>query len=177
MRSKLIRLIERMSDDEVGVLYKKLLPKTGNKILSKKTYSWWLKYSKTGKALAIEFKEYDKFHNWVIKQHGYGEDGMHLSCISNSEVNPSTLFFLPSKLAASIRPENLETKGVHPRNRWSDGARLFIAKVNEKHIGTFDTHEQAQHAARKAMVARIHAIMEECKHLISKEAYEAIKEI
>ena len=53
----------------------------------------------------------------------------------------------------------------------------FQAKVGGKSYGLYDTHEQAQQAARKAMVARIHAIMEECKHLISKEAYEAIKTI
>ena len=174
-KDKLIKLIENMSESEADTLYRKLSPKKQNKILDRKTYMIWLKLTKLEKDLLNEFKNYEKFHKWLIKQHGYGKDGMQLSCISLTKINKETLFFLPSRLAGSIRPHNLEYMGVLPKN--VDFGKVYRAVVNKKHIGTFDTHEQAQQAARKAMVARIHAIMEECKADVSKEAYEAIKNI
>ena len=147
---------------------------TSEKVLNKKTYRIWLGLLRTGKDISSDLIDYKDFHAWIIKQHGYGKDDMNLCCISEDKINKKTIFFLPAKLSATIRPANFN-KGVH-----SEGASSirYYARVNGKMLkGSFDTHERAQHAARKAMVARIHAIMEECKHLISKEAYEAIKTI
>lgn len=161
--------------DEIDNLVRRRDSKFGGinsagRILSKDTYAWWSKFLVESK-LSGDLLDYRKFHEWVINLHGYGEDGMFLSCIHETEANEKTIFFLPKKLSLTIRPKNLNQKGViYKYTGW-------LAKINDKSYGMYETREEAQAAARKAMVARIHSIMEECKDMISAEAYRAILEI
>lgn len=143
---------------------------SSGRVIDDKTYRLWANFLKT-KKFTPEFMDYRKFHEWLIKQHGYGNEEMYLNCIDEVVASDKTIFFLPKKLSLTIRPSVLNHKGVISKFTG------FQAKVGGKSYGLYDTHEQAQQAARKAMVARIHTIMEEHKHLISKEAYEAIKAI
>ena len=147
---------------------------SAGKIIERKTYSAWIKLLKMEKEISSQFKDYAKFHEWTIKQHGYGSDEMHLSCISSTLVSKDTVFYLPKRLCAMIKPKQLGGGyGVIQRNLVKGGC-YFNVQINHKHIGTTKCRTEAVLMARTAMLARIHTLAAELKKQLSNEAYEAI---
>ena len=152
---------------------------SARKIIDRRTYSAWIKFLKTGRDIGSGFLDYAKFHAWVIRQYGYGDGDMFLSCISSKIVSKDTVFFLPKKLSMMIKPKQLTGDyGLIPRNRDQNGVPShYHVQINHKYIGSYTTHLEASLEARKAMLKRIHALANEYKENMSMEAYNAIMDL
>lgn len=146
---------------------------SAGKIIERKTYSAWIKLLKMEKEISSQFKDYVKFHEWIVQQHGYGNNEMHLSCISSTLVSKDTVFYLPKRLCAMIKPKQLDG-GYGVRWRYSRAGGYWIAHVNHKYLGSSYDQSEAVLMARTAMLKRIHTLTAELKDQLSNEAYEAI---
>ena len=135
----------------------------------------WLTY--VGCSVSENFKNYSYFHEWCQNQIGFGQEGFELDkdllFKGNKVYSEETCLFLPSQLN-SLLLSCKATRGGLPIGVCAHGQR-FKADCCSKHIGYFDTPEEAFHAYKQVKEAFIKAQAEKWKALIDPRAYAALR--
>jgi len=151
--------------------------------------TWWVKHpAYTGTTCSENFKNYAFFYEWCNKQIGFGnkdEKGKlwqldkDLLTMGSKTYSEDTCIFLPQEINKLI-VKNKPTRGTYPIGVHLD-KRLnkFIAQCNgasenSKHLGCFDTPEEAFHAYKVFKETYIKQAAEKYKHQLDPRAYEAL---
>lgn len=133
-----------------------------------------------GCSVSENFKSYSYFHDWCQNQMGFGQEGFQLDkdllLKGNKVYSEDTCVFLPNSLNLLLITHKVN-RGSLPigvsANRGRFRAQCFRNPA-PKHIGYFDTPEEAFNAYKQAKEAFIKAQAEKWKALIDPRAYAAL---
>ncbi len=134
-----------------------------------------------GCSISDGFKNYSYFHDWCQRQIGFGQEDFQLDkdfLIKGSKIySEDTCLFLPRELNALMnyyraRRESLPLGITTQNGRFR--AQCYRGKSVSRHLGYFDTPEEAFQAYKQAKEAYIKAQAEKWKALIDPRAYAAL---
>ena len=138
-----------------------------------------------GCTVSETFKCYDNFARWCRKQVGFGVEGFSLDkdLLSGSSkvYSEATCCFLPRAINSCLvankrRRGNLPIGVTFHKQRKRFMASLRIPKEGSKHLGYFDTPEDAFKAYKLAKEVYVKFLAEKFKSEIDVKAYNALLE-
>jgi len=158
-------------------------------MLSRCTDKYWgSKPTYLGTNCSNNFKSYAFFYEWCNKQIGFGsvdENNRYwhldkdLLIKGNKLYSEDTCVFIPSRINnLFVKRENL--RGENPIGvYWSKNPCKFVARCNinkgvQKHLGNFETPEQAFLAYKTFKESLIKQVANEYKSQLDPRAYEAL---
>ena len=131
-----------------------------------------------------EWHNFSTFREWYYKNYYELEDekvclDKDLLVLGNKIYSPETCCFLPNSINVALtykqRTNNKLPIGVH-RERHKFRADISGGKSNiYKHIGTFDTKEEAAYQYIKYKKKQLSDLADKYKNVLSSKAYESLK--
>lgn len=133
-----------------------------------------------GCSVSENFKSYSYFYEWCLTQVGFDQESFHLDkdliFKGNKLYSEDTCLFLPRDLNVLLTTRK-NLRGSLPIGVSAHRGR-FLATCNtnklSRHIGLFNTVEEAFAAYKRVKEAFIKAQAEKWKALIDPKAYEAL---
>ncbi len=133
-----------------------------------------------GCSVSEKFKSYSDFYEWCLTQIGFGQESFHLDkdliFKGNKLYSEDTCLFLPRELNVLLTTRK-SLRGSLPIGVSAHQGR-FLATCNtnklSRHIGLFNTAEEAFQAYKQVKEAFIKRQAEKWKTFIDPRAYEAL---
>lgn len=135
-----------------------------------------------GCSVSEDFKDYTYFRDWCRKQIGFGLAGFELDkdllFKGNKVYSAETCAFVPVRLNILIGGK-IRGKGPYPigvsKHRGKFEARLTLDNGGRKHLGGFNSPEEAFQVYKAAKEERIKAVVEKYRLEIDPRVYIALK--
>ena len=133
-------------------------------------------------SVSEDFRWFKDFKEWCHQQIGFDQDGWHLDkdilVKGNKVYSPETCCFVPVELN-SLLVNNRVTRGEFPVGVHYEKSRgKFQAYIRvygkRKHLGRFDTPEEAFNTYKQAKEAYIKEVANKWKDKIDQRVYEAL---
>ena len=104
-------------------------------------------------------------------------EGWHLDkdiiCKECKIYSPETCAFVPADVNSLFIKNDIK-RGIYPISVRKTKSQRFTSRLNGKHLGTFDTPEEAFQAYKTAKEEYIKEVANKWKDLISDQVYQAM---
>ena len=114
---------------------------------------------------------FEKNHNPEIMEHWHLDKD--IICKECKTYSPETCAFVPADVNNLFIKNDIK-RGVYPISVRKTKSQRFTSRLNSKHLGTFDTPEEAFQAYKVAKEEFIKEVAYKWKGLISPKVYEAM---
>ena len=94
-------------------------------------------------------------------------------CKECKTYSPETCAFVPADVNILFIKNDIK-RGVYPISVRKTKSQRFTSRLNSKHLGTFDTPEEAFQAYKVAKEKHIKEVADKWKDLIDPRVYEAM---
>lgn len=131
-----------------------------------------------GCSVDARFHKFQDFMGWAVMQHGFGVPDFQLDkdllVLGNKVYGPDTCVFIPREVNLAIR-KNCFYCGEYPIGvAWHKATGKFTARFRHKHIGIYDSPEEAHSVYKAAREGYVKSLAEKYKDQIDHRAYAAL---
>lgn len=134
-------------------------------------------------SVSENFKYYPYFKEWYSSQIGHNQEGWHLDkdilVEGNKVYSEDTCVFVPPEINVMLaKTSQNKDAGNYIGVRAVKGSRKFSARITlngkERHLGCFDTPEEAFYSYKEAKESYIKEVANKWKDQIDPRVYEAL---